>query len=329
MVTGVVHKTMPCLQVTRISSGINSSSSSLLPVEPLSALVAGFQQLQYGVLHTSSRCSQAHEDGGSSSSSSSTTGSTPGSSAAGDSSTSKPSSAVEGDATQEPKQNAAGAWGARFATVSERFSGTGYPESFLQTTAQQQQQRQPETAAGPSDNASTEATTTTSSSSSDEQQQQRQRRKPLFAGVQLPPEVLRVPLTQEAQQEQAEVTVDAYSLSRWVQRCKCAAHRWSGVSLHMTFDMPHAYSLSKWVAKFQTCSALLLWSILANTTRLHQNASAKCWDWQLSRQHSTWDLQQLLAPAMSLQVPAQHEPALLQSVENANCCCILSQVFGG
>jgi hypothetical protein len=29
--------------------------------------------------------------------------------------------------------------------------------------------------------------------------------------------VLRVPLTQEATQEQAEVTVDAYSLSRWAQ----------------------------------------------------------------------------------------------------------------
>jgi hypothetical protein len=77
----------------------------------------------------------------------------------------------------------------------------------MQAAPQQQAQ-----ATASIDNSSSSSSDATAGSSSSEQQQRQSQR--LAAGVQLPPEVLRVPLTQQAKQEQAEVTVDAYSLSR-------------------------------------------------------------------------------------------------------------------
>uniref|UniRef100_A0A383WCL3 Uncharacterized protein n=1 Tax=Tetradesmus obliquus TaxID=3088 RepID=A0A383WCL3_TETOB len=184
--------------VTRCSNSSSSSSSSLLPLQPFTAVVAGFQHLHNSLLHTTGSRLYSQTDGTSSSSSSSSTASS--SYAAGGSSTSAAAEAASNP--EQPAHQAASPAAAPFVTVPKHISNTGYPETFAQTAAQQQPQAA-EAAPGVS----------SSSRSSGRQLQQRGKRLPA-AAVELPPEVLRVPLAQEVKQEAAEVTVDAYSLSR-------------------------------------------------------------------------------------------------------------------
>lgn len=86
-----------------------------------------------------------------------------------------------------------------FATLQQRSTATGYPETLVPANAQE--------LAKPS------------SSKPEQQQQQqhnkgKQRAERVVADVVLPPETLRIPLRQETKEAAAEVQVDAYSLSR-------------------------------------------------------------------------------------------------------------------
>jgi hypothetical protein len=98
----------------------------------------------------------------------------------------------------------------RFVYVSKRYSDTGYPQSFAQTVEPQQDLQEVE-AAPSNSNASDAMDVSSTSNQLQHEEQQQQRRSQI---TELPPEVLRVPLAQETKQEKAEVTVDAYSLSR-------------------------------------------------------------------------------------------------------------------